>query len=185
MGAFSEEIYALRVEKYKKYFVDFLNANRFQNNQELFRAFSSEETLFQRSIRVMSLYELYKEGRVPYSEDFSFNKTVLEEEALLKFKYFQEQTDKYDPEFFKLITKEQIREITVAKFRSYRDQGKLIQQLGGILLADELPPIVKAEMYGNQLLIMWPWIRKEASERNPEYNGAKPPKVKLVAPMID
>ena len=145
----------------------------------------TENDSSKRVIKVVSLYETYKNGIVPISEDGDFNLKALEEEIALKYKYFQEESDKYDPEFFRRITLEQVRDITIAKFKSYRDQGMLIQQMGGVLLADELPPIVKADMYGNRLLIMWPWIRKEAPERNLEFSVPKPSKVKLVAPQIE
>lgn len=145
----------------------------------------SENKDSKRVIKVVSLYETYKNGLVPTSPNDNYNIQALDEEVEIKYKYFQEDSDKYDPEFFRRITLEQVRNITIGKFKSYRDQGMLIEQMGGILLADELPPVVKAEMYGNNLLIMWPWIRKEAAERNTDFNVIKPPKVKLVAPQIE
>ncbi len=185
MGDFEDEIYASRINSYKNYLISLLNLNKIQNNIELFEAIGDEATSNKRVIRVLSLYETYKKGLVTVSDNYDFNMQSVSEEIELKYKFFQEQIDKYDPNFFKKITKEQVKEITLGKFRSYRDQGAFIQQMGGILIADELPPIVKAEMYGNELLMMWPWIRKEALERNPDYNAPKPPKIKLIEPAFE
>jgi hypothetical protein len=185
MGNFDEEIYANQVKSYKNYLVSFLKRNSLQDGIELFETLENQQLgKSKRSIRVLSLYDIYKSNKMPFSEDSNLDLTVIKEESELKYKYFQEMEDKYDPKFFRNITPEQVEQITIEKFKSYRDQGKLIQELGGILIADELPPVVKANMYGNKLLMMWPWIRKEAQERNPDYEGVKPRKVRLVEGQV-
>ncbi len=185
MGDFNLEIYASRVTSYKEYLVQLLNKNRVQNGIELFQAVPKETilpTTASRVIRVFSLYEKYLEKEILNATNYNFDPAAIREEAELKFKYFQDQIEKYDPEFFKKLTIADVQRVTEAKFRSYRDQGQLIQQMGGILIADELPPVIKASMYANELIIMWPWIRREDPLRNPEYIADKPRKPILIEP---
>lgn len=173
---------------YKWNIVEFLNANRFQNGVELFTATTGyfgdvDTTKYPRLLKVVSLYEMYKDGVIPASIDTKFDEDAVNAESAIKYKYFQEEDEKYDPSFFRRIPESSMEEITRAKFQSYRDQGKLIKGFGGgILIADELPPEVKALMYRNKLIMLCPWTRDGDPNKNPYYKSTKSRKFQLVQP---
>lgn len=187
MGEFDEKVFGTRAKSYQKYLTELLRSNATQNGTHLFDVVTdSTPRTSPRTIRILSFYDLYKTDMVPISSDSEFNQVALDEESTSKLGHYREAVKKYDTAFFGRITPEEVRVITEGKFQSYRDQGLYIAQSHGrILLSDELPPILKAEMYRNQLLIFWPWIRKEDPERNPDVEFGRSYKVKLVEPAIE
>ncbi len=186
IGNFDEEIFAARTRSYQRYLIELFKANAVQNEIQLFDVVASEESKSSRTIRILSFYELYRSDSVPISNDKEFNQEALEEETGSKLGHYREAVKKYDTNFFGRLSIEEVRNITKGKFQTYRDQGLYVtQNHGSILLSDELPPVLKAEMYRNQLIILWPWIRKEDPERNPETVSDKTYKVKLVEPAIE
>jgi len=187
MGDFDEDIFSNRTKSYQQYLIELFRANSVQNGIPLFDVVANDEAkVSPRTIRILSFYELYKSDSVPTSIDTEFNLEALEEEASAKLSHYREAVKKYDTDFFGRISLDEAREVTKGKFQSYRDQGLYVaQNHGRIVLSDELPPVLKAEMYRNQLLILWPWIRKEDPERNPDAITDKTYKVKLVEPAIE
>ncbi len=187
MGEFDEKVFASRIKSYQRYLAELFRANAEQNGIPLFEVVVDDTPRTgPRAIRILSFYELYRANKVPISHDTEFNKSALNEETASKLEHYREAVKKYDTAFFGRITPDEVGIITEAKFQSYRDQGLyLAQNNGRILLSDELPPVLKAEMYRNQLLIFWPWIRKEDPERNPEIASDKSYKLKLVEPAIE
>ena len=187
MGNFDEEGFAARTRSYKRYLAELFRTNAVQNGISLFDVVEDDQVRTSaRTIRILSFYEQYKSGTVPISIDSEFNLKAVEEETDSKLSHYRDSIKKYDTNFFGRISLEEARIITEGKFQSYRDQGLFIaQNHGRILLSDELPPILKAEMYRNKLLILWPWIRKEDPERNPGFVSDKAYKVNLVEPAIE
>jgi hypothetical protein len=187
MGAFDEDAFSARTKHYQSYLVELLRTNAVQNDIQLFDvAIDDEPATSPRTIRILSFYELYKSNSVPTSPDSKFNQRALDDESASKLSHYREAVKKYDTEFFGRVSPEEVIIITESKFQSYRDQGLyVLRNIGRLLISDELPSVLKAEMYRNGLLIFWPWIRKESLERNPDATYDKSYKVKLVEPVIE
>jgi hypothetical protein len=76
---------------------------------------------------------------------------------------------RYDPIF---AGKDQVvyEKASRIKFNNYALQGEFVRTFSRILLVDELPPSLKARMYGQKVsdfVYLFPWIRREDKWRNP------------------
>lgn len=176
-----EKTYRQRAAKYRDSVADFLALNAadlfevvtYGNSVVPVQSVTEKAFIDTNTIKIVSL--ALNTGMVnerEYGIGLEYDTRDMAEEEFYTNRRFT-NPKRFDPRVFSELPPDIVQNVSQEKFRDYAIQGRLLGYLGGVVLMDELPPSLKARMFGSGLSFIFPWIRREDAYRNPGYVESK------------